>query len=315
MGKDNDKGKTALAVIGGAAGITALIVALTKKAKAAPPPEEGVPPIITTVTLAEEERQALAAILSQQVDIADKIKTANQTLTNIAELLGAEVPRRILEPFEKENQTLQRGIPFNIYESTPGEGALIWAIFDVSSPLATLTFRFDDLVWDFNINTLITQGIDQPLFPGVWLAKAADKSSFITGQKDVTTAGTPVQLDNVSIPYGFPVPIIAKPGNTGLIYFGNSAADCADAAKRFDGISAGLAVSKHVVNLNEVWIDASVSGEGVSWYTPTAHYCLVFSAGNLNGFGYKMRLIISLTYEGDGTATLYQARGIKWTKI
>ena len=128
----------------------------------------------------------------------------------------------MLEPFLKESQTLQRGVPFGVYESKPGKGALIWAIFDVSDPDTKLSFRIDDLVWNFKFSTLLTQGIQQPLFPGAWLSKA-------------------------------------------------------------DAIAG--------------------------------HYCIVFSAGTIEGFAYEQRLIVSLTFEGAGTATLHEARGIKWTYL
>lgn len=92
-----------------------------------------------------------------------------------------------------------------------------------------------------------------------------NKPNVITGQKDVTAAGSPEQLDDLAIPDGFGVTIIAKTGNTGYIYLGATEADCASSSSRFDGLSAGLAVSLKIENLNKVWVDASVNGEGVSW--------------------------------------------------
>lgn len=221
MANDDKKGAKALAV--GAVGIStvALIAALTKKAKAAPPGE--IPPI--TVVLDEEVRQALAAILNQQVNMLGAIGTANQTLIQILRALGVEAPtieNRMLEPFQLEDKTLEKGTAFSIYESKPGKGALIWAIFDVSDPNTKLSIRIDDLVWNFKFSTLLTQGVLQPLFPGAWLSKS-------------------------------------------------------------DAISG--------------------------------HYCIIFSAGAIEGFAYKQRLIISLTFEGVGTATLHEARGIVWTNL
>lgn len=217
MANDNgNKGRLAVAVSGAAAAtsVVALIAALTKKAKAAPPPGEGeLPPI--TVILDEQTKQALAAILSQQL-------ATNQTLNKILTALGEVPGKRILEPFQYKNQTLQKGIPFGVYESKPGKGSLIWAIFDVSDPDTEVSFRIDDLVWTFRFSTLLTQGIQQPLFPGAWLSKA-------------------------------------------------------------DAIAG--------------------------------HYCIVFSAGTIDGFTYEQRLIISITFKGTGTATLHEARGIKWTYI
>lgn len=96
-------------------------------------------------------------------------------------------------------------------------------------------------------------------------AVLVNKPALTTGQKDVTTAGTAVQLPDVTVPDGCQLTIIAKPGNTGYIYFGNSKANAESSTNRFDSLSAGLAVSLKVTNANLVWIDASVSGEGVSW--------------------------------------------------
>lgn len=89
--------------------------------------------------------------------------------------------------------------------------------------------------------------------------------TFVTGQKDVTTAGEPEQLDDWPIPDGFKLTVIARTGNTGYIYLGKNKADCANTKRRFDGLSAGLAHSFRVQNANAVWVDASVDGEGVSW--------------------------------------------------
>lgn len=96
-------------------------------------------------------------------------------------------------------------------------------------------------------------------------ARATNKATFATGQKDVTTAGTPEQLDDFPVPDGFQATIIARTGNTGYIYVGRTKADCANNKRRFDGLSAGLAVSLRIKNLSKVWVNASVDGDGVSW--------------------------------------------------
>jgi hypothetical protein len=92
-------------------------------------------------------------------------------------------------------------------------------------------------------------------------------TQFTTLQTVVPTAGTPVRLvsGDVPVPAGRKLTMIAKPGNTGVIYFANTQAECV-AGTRFDGLAAGLAHSFLVQNANEIWIDASVSGEGVSFY-------------------------------------------------
>ena len=92
-----------------------------------------------------------------------------------------------------------------------------------------------------------------------------NKKTWRHGQKTVATAGTPVQLPDLEIPDGYPVTVIAKTGNTGYIYLGKSEAECGNSVLRFDGLSAGLAHSLKIKNLKEIWVDASVDGEGVSW--------------------------------------------------
>ncbi|MBA7671405.1 hypothetical protein ES703_79563 [subsurface metagenome] len=94
--------------------------------------------------------------------------------------------------------------------------------------------------------------------------------TFVTGQKDVITAGEPEQLDDWPIPDGFKLTVIAKTENSGYIYLGKNKSDCANNKRRFDGLSAGVAHSLRVKNANAVWVDSSVQGtttapEGVSW--------------------------------------------------
>lgn len=93
-----------------------------------------------------------------------------------------------------------------------------------------------------------------------------NKESFISGQKDVATAGIAAQLTTSSIPVpdGFELTVIAKPANTGYIYFGRTKGD-AEGASKFDGLTGGLAVSLKVRNVNAVWVNSSVDSEGVSW--------------------------------------------------
>ena len=98
----------------------------------------------------------------------------------------------------------------------------------------------------------------------------SNSATFVTGQKNVTQAGIPEQLSATSIPVkdGKKLTMIAKPGNTGVIYFANTQALCV-AGTYFDGLAAGLAHSFGVQDAQNIWIDASVSGEGVSFYIET----------------------------------------------
>lgn len=96
------------------------------------------------------------------------------------------------------------------------------------------------------------------------IASMTNRAAITTGQKNVTTAGKPEQLDDVMVPNGCKLTIIAKTGNSGYIYLGTKAT-AGLSNKRFDGLSAGLAVSLKVKNANVIWIDSSVSGEGVAY--------------------------------------------------
>ena len=93
-----------------------------------------------------------------------------------------------------------------------------------------------------------------------------NREFFLTGQRTVDTAGTAVQLttSSITVPGGFQLTVIAKPGNSGTIYFGNSKGD-AEGAMKFDGLSAGLAHSFRVKNVNLVWVNGDTDGDGVSW--------------------------------------------------
>lgn len=119
------------------------------------------------------------------------------------------------------------------------------------------------------LDTLISiyTGIPPGAAPGVLPASVIipNKKTWRHGQKKVTTAGTPEVLGELEIPDGYPVTVIAKTGNTGYIYLGKTEGACANSNTRFDGLSAGLAHSLKVKNLSEIWLDASVSAEGVSW--------------------------------------------------
>ncbi len=93
-----------------------------------------------------------------------------------------------------------------------------------------------------------------------------NRAALTTGQKDVTTAGTAEQMPDVKIPNGFRAVILAKPGNTGYIYFGNSKANAESSTNRFDRLEPGDSIPVCLTNLNLLWLDCSVSGEGVSYY-------------------------------------------------
>jgi hypothetical protein len=84
--------------------------------------------------------------------------------------------------------------------------------------------------------------------------------------RNVTTAGTRVQLTTTSTPI-LSVVIKARSGITGTIYVGNNAV----ASTNGFAIAVGESVSIEIDDLSKVWIDSSVSGEGVTYlYVTTA---------------------------------------------
>ena len=110
--------------------------------------------------------------------------------------------------------------------------------------------------------------VSQPGSPITNVTSSAPKnrSTFVTRQKNITTAGTAERLtsSNMYLPDDVPLIIVAKPANTGYIYIGFDQAS-AEGTSRFDGLSAGLAISLRISNAYDVWINSSVDGEGVSF--------------------------------------------------
>jgi hypothetical protein len=87
-------------------------------------------------------------------------------------------------------------------------------------------------------------------------------SSTLSGKlANVTTAGTKLQLANISCKE---VTVIARKGNTGSIYVGGS-----DVSSILFGVElqANESFTFSVSNANLIYIDSSVSGEGISYVT------------------------------------------------
>ena len=88
-----------------------------------------------------------------------------------------------------------------------------------------------------------------------------------SGGKTVTTAGTRVQLSTSSVNC-IDLIVQAKRSNTGRIYIGGS--DVANDDAHGIYLTAGQSISLNITNLNQVYLDSSVSGEGVAYtYTET----------------------------------------------
>lgn len=103
------------------------------------------------------------------------------------------------------------------------------------------------------------------------LLEAADydnRAAFATGRKTVTTAGTAEQMTSQAIPDGFGVVIKAISTNTGRVRVGNSKANAESATTAFT-LGSNESITLKISNLNLVWLDVTVSGEGVEWIVET----------------------------------------------
>ena len=84
------------------------------------------------------------------------------------------------------------------------------------------------------------------------------------GSKTVTTAGTAEALSATALPVDF-VSVTAKIANTGTVAVGSSTVVAAAATQRGAPLLAGESISIGAVDLSLVYIDATVSGEGVTF--------------------------------------------------
>lgn len=89
-------------------------------------------------------------------------------------------------------------------------------------------------------------------------------AEIMSQRKLVPTVGTAVQLPPVDIPYDYALVIGALSTNTGTIRVGNSKVEAEDSTLGFP-LLAGESVSYKIRQLSQLWIDATVSGEGVIW--------------------------------------------------
>lgn len=89
----------------------------------------------------------------------------------------------------------------------------------------------------------------------------------ITGQKTVTAAGTAERLSSTQpVAEGGLVVIWPLVANTDSVYLGDSAAGAATGVGfELDNGSTYPAVFE-VLDLNQIYVDVAVNGEGVQWY-------------------------------------------------
>lgn len=91
-------------------------------------------------------------------------------------------------------------------------------------------------------------------------ATSDSPSTLLHNLVTVTTAGTEVQVSATSVPIkGITIKSLAA--NTGTMYVGSSTVSSTNGYP----LAAGQAISFDISNLNTIWIDASVSGEKVSY--------------------------------------------------
>lgn len=84
----------------------------------------------------------------------------------------------------------------------------------------------------------------------------------MSGQTTVTTAGTEVQLNANQACRS--VVIKALTANTGIMYIGNNGDNTVASTTGYP-LSGGDYVVLEVLNLNNIYVDASVNGEKVAW--------------------------------------------------
>lgn len=113
-----------------------------------------------------------------------------------------------------------------------------------------------------------SEGIAGGVVAPVSAAAVPNRGSFATGQQNVTVAGTAQNMASQVIPDEFAVVIKAKNTNTGRIRIGTSAANAQNAAVAFT-LGSSQDITLFITNLNLVWVDATVSGEGVEWIVET----------------------------------------------
>lgn len=94
----------------------------------------------------------------------------------------------------------------------------------------------------------------------VHLLKHSKVQEMVNYDKDVATSGSAEQVDTDQ---GCrEIFIQAKPTNTGLVYVGTSATTAGSGGGAV--LSARESLTFSVTNLNDVWVDVDVNGEGVT---------------------------------------------------
>ena len=95
------------------------------------------------------------------------------------------------------------------------------------------------------------------------MSRIMNKETFSAIQKDITVSGTPEQLSDIPVDNGIAIVVKAKRGNTGLITVGDSSANALNSGTSNFVLQANQSISLQLQNFDKIWLDATVSGEGV----------------------------------------------------
>lgn len=110
------------------------------------------------------------------------------------------------------------------------------------------------------VATMVDAANPLPVTDAAVLAKiVGTPAAILSGKTTVTTAGTRVQLASNACKS---IVIKALAANTGIIYIGNVTVAAANGYE----LAAGDSISCDCSNLDLIYIDSSVNGEGVSWF-------------------------------------------------
>lgn len=86
-----------------------------------------------------------------------------------------------------------------------------------------------------------------------------------SGQKAVTTAGAAERLTPTSFRVLGSVMVKAKLANTQNVFIGNDGAGDVSATTGIELDAGDYVIFEHIGDLTDIWVDAQVNGEGVSW--------------------------------------------------
>ena len=87
----------------------------------------------------------------------------------------------------------------------------------------------------------------------------------LSGQRVVITAGTAVRLHAATFPINGPLMVKALDTNTGFVAIGSDGAGDVTLSNGLRLDAGEVIVFSNVGDLFNLWLDAGVSGEGVSW--------------------------------------------------